>query len=176
MVIERNMKSNTFPLLRVLACGLLLAVLFSVALAAQDRFMVQPGDVLEITYRYTPEFNQTVSVQPDGFVTIYLAGPIQVGGKTIDEIQQQLLHAVSNRLRDAELTVTVKDFEKPHFVVTGEVTTPGKYPLHGDVRVLEGIAMAGGIKTQSAKHSQVLLLRRIDHENARTIEVNLKKL
>ena len=37
---------------------------------AQERYTLHPGDVLDIQYRYTPEFNQTVTVQPDGFISL----------------------------------------------------------------------------------------------------------
>src|SRR6185436_20358114 len=36
---------------------------------AEDRYVLHPGDVLDIQYRYTPEFNQTVVVQPDGYIS-----------------------------------------------------------------------------------------------------------
>jgi polysaccharide export outer membrane protein len=35
-----------------------------------DPYRIQPSDVLEVHYRYTPEFDQTVSVGPDGQASI----------------------------------------------------------------------------------------------------------
>ena len=42
--------------------------------ATEKRYRLNPGDVLEIVYRYTPEFNQTVAIQPDGFVVLEIVG------------------------------------------------------------------------------------------------------
>jgi len=61
-------------------------------------------------------------------------------------------------------------------VVGGEVTNPGRYELHGETTAVEAIAMAGGFKTGLAKHSQVILYRRVDNENAQTKLLNIKKL
>src|SRR2546430_17282665 len=49
-----------------------------------DRYRLQPGDVLEVQFRYSPEFNQTVTVQPDGYITIEIGGDLKVAGFTID--------------------------------------------------------------------------------------------
>jgi len=63
-------------------------VIFPVAIHAQeqqpprlttvtpDRYRLQPGDVLEVQYRYSPEFNQTVTVQPDGYITLEIGGDL----------------------------------------------------------------------------------------------------
>ena len=79
------------------------------------------------------------------------------------------------RLRDPELTVELKDFQKPRFVVGGEVDKPGQFELRGRITVLEAIAMAGGFKN-SAKHSQVVLFRRYDETQAVTRVINAKEL
>ena len=44
---------------------------------------LQPNDVIELQYRYTPEYNQTVSIQPDGFVTLQLLGDLKISGLTL---------------------------------------------------------------------------------------------
>ena len=49
----------------------------------QDRYRLQPGDVLEVQFRYTPEFNQTLTVQPDGYISLEIGGDLKVAGFTI---------------------------------------------------------------------------------------------
>ena len=70
----------------------------------------------------------------------------------------------------------MKDFEKAHFVVVGEVNSPGRFELRGNVTVFEAIAIAGGFKTASAKHSQVLLVHRVNDQFGETHVLNLKEI
>jgi polysaccharide export outer membrane protein len=43
----------------------------------EERYRLQPGDVLEVQFRYSPEFNQTVTVQPDGYVSLEIGGDLK---------------------------------------------------------------------------------------------------
>jgi polysaccharide export outer membrane protein len=138
------------------------------------RYRLQPSDTLEIHYRYSPEFDQTVTVQPDGFVALQLAGDLKLQGLTVDQAKAAVLQKAAERLKDPEITIVLKDFEKPYFVVGGEVANPGRFEMRGMITPLQAIAMAGGFKTASAKHSQVILFRRIDREWAKTEILDLK--
>src|SRR2546430_1001097 len=75
----------------------------------EDRYRLQPGDVLEIQYRYSPEFNQTVTVQPDGYITLEVGGDLKVAGMTVDQTRQAILKQASTRLQDPIATVILKD-------------------------------------------------------------------
>jgi len=138
------------------------------------RYHVQPTDVIEVHYRYTPEFDQIVTVQPDGYVNLQIVGDVKLQGLTLDQIKAAILLKASERLKDPEITLILKDFEKPYFVVGGEVGNPGKFEMRGQVTAIQAIAMAGGFKTASAKHSQVILYRRVGPELAQTEILNLK--
>jgi polysaccharide export outer membrane protein len=72
------------------------------------------------------------------------------------------------------VTLTLKDFEKPYFIATGEVGHPGKYELRSETTVTEAVAIAGGF-TQQAKHSQVVLFRRVSEQFAETRVLNIKQ-
>lgn len=144
-------------------------------LATRGRYRLQPGDVFELRYRYSPEFNETATLQPDGFVTLEIAGELRAQGMTVTELTNAITEKSSQRLREPHVAITLKDFEKPHFVVAGEVGKAGRYDLRGHTTVLEAIALAGGF-THDARHSQVLLVRRLDDERARVHPMDLKKL
>ncbi len=137
------------------------------------RYQIQATDVLEIHYRYTPEFDQTVTVQPDGFVTLQIVGDIKLQGLTLDQAKAHIRERASERLKDPEITVVLKEFDKPYFVVGGEVASPGRFEMRGSITAVQAIAMAGGFKN-SAKHSQVILFRRVGPDLARTELLNLK--
>ena len=138
------------------------------------RYHLQPSDILDLHYRYSPEFDQTITVQPDGFVTLQLVGDLKLQGLTVDQAKTAILARASERLKDPEITLVLKEFEKPYFVVGGEVTTPGKFEMRGQVNAMQAIAMAGGFKAPSAKHSQVILFRRVGPDLARTEILDLK--
>ncbi len=140
----------------------------------EPRYRLQPSDVLEVHYRYSPEFDQTVTIQPDGFADFQLVGDLKLQGLTVEQAKAAILEKSVRRLKDPEITVVLKEFEKPYFVVGGEVTTPGKFELRGQVNALQAIAMAGGFKAVSAKHSQVILFRRIGPDLAKTEILDLK--
>ena len=88
----------------------------------EERYRLQPGDVLEVQFRYSPEFNQTVTVQPDGYVSLEIGGDIKVAGMTVEQTRLAILRKASARLQDPVATVILKEFQKPYFVVAGEVT------------------------------------------------------
>jgi len=67
------------------------------------------------------------------------------------------------------------DFEKPYFIVGGEVGHPGKFELRGDTTTTQAVAIAGGF-TESAKHSQVWLFRRVSNDWVETQRLDLKKM
>jgi polysaccharide export outer membrane protein len=138
------------------------------------RYHLRPTDVIEIHYRFTPEFDQSITIQPDGFATLQIVGDIKLQGLTLDQAKTAILQKASLRLRDPEITLVLKDFEKPYFVVGGEVANPGKFEMRGQTTALEAIAMAGGFKSASAKHSQVILFRRAGADLAKTEILDLR--
>src|SRR5258708_8168860 len=110
------------------------------------RYKIQPNDVVEIQFRYTPEYNYTGTVQPDGFISLQVVGDIKVGGLTLREASASIAKQANTRLRDPEVAVFLKDFVKPHFVVAGEVAHPGTFDLPGEVTVIQAIAISSAFK------------------------------
>ena len=141
----------------------------------QDRYRLQPGDALEVQYRYSPEFNQTVTVQPDGYITLEIGGDLKVAGFTIEETRQAILRQASKRLQDPVATIVLKEFQKPYFVVAGEVASPGKIEMRERVTAIQAIMLAGGMK-ETAKSSQVVVFRQINSDMAEVKVLNLKSI
>jgi polysaccharide export outer membrane protein len=161
-----------------LALFLVAGQLYAADTALHDRhrpYRLQPGDQLQLSYRYSPEYDQTLTVQPDGMVSIDLVGEVPLAGRTLSDARSALLTALSARLNNPEITLTLTDFVRPTFTVVGEVGSPGRFELRGSVTAVEAIAIAGGLKS-SAKHSDVILFRRVDGDMASTHILDLKKL
>ena len=120
------------------------------------RYRLRKTDSFDVDFAFSPEFNQTVAVQPDGYVTLKEVGSIHVEGETVPELTQTLKEAYAKILHDPVLVIALRDFEKPYFIASGQVAKPGKYDLRSPITVTEAVAIAGGFN-DSAKHSQVVL-------------------
>jgi polysaccharide export outer membrane protein len=141
----------------------------------RPRYRVAGGDSFDVSFELSPEFNQTVTVQPDGFVTMRGVGDLFVLGKSVPELTEMLQDSYGKILNKPIISVLLKDFEKPYFIADGQVGHPGKYDLRGDATVTQAIAVAGGF-LPSAKHSQVLLFRRVSNEWVEARIINVKKM
>lgn len=141
----------------------------------EERYRLQPGDVLEVQFRYSPEFNQTVTVQPDGYISLEIGGDLKVAGLTVEQTREAILKRASARLQDPVATIVLKEFQKPYFVVSGEVNTPGKIEMRERVTALQAIMLAGGMK-EGANSGQVVVFRRINSDTAEVKLLNLKSI
>ncbi len=130
---------------------------------------------MEIDFVVAPEFNQTLSIQPDGYVMLRDAGMVEAQGLSMAEFSAAVQKAYRGYLHDPQVSVVLKDFERPYFIVGGEVGKPGKYELRSDTTVAEAVEIAGGL-TQQSKHSQVVLFRRVNDDLMETRLLNLKKM
>jgi len=139
------------------------------------RYKLRPGDSFDVAFELTPEFNQTVTVQPDGFVALREAGDVYANGLTVPELTEKVRTAYSHVLANARISILLKDFEKPYFIADGQVGKPGKYDLRGDTTVIQAVAMAGGFTT-AAKHSQVVLYRRVNDDWIEAKLLNVKEM
>jgi polysaccharide biosynthesis/export protein len=155
---------------------------FAAAGFSQDKFSernppyrLQSGDTIEVQYHYTPEYNGTAIVQPGGFVNLPLTGDVNVQGMTVLEAQNAIAGKAAARLNRPEVTVLLKDYVRPYFVVAGEVGHPGRFELRGEVTAMEAIAMSGGFK-ESSKHSQVVLVRKYNKEMAEVTVLDMKTM
>jgi polysaccharide export outer membrane protein len=140
------------------------------------RYKLEAGDQFDLAFELSPEFNQqSVTVQPDGYITLRGAGDVHVAGQTVPQLTETLKQAYAKILKDPVISVVLKDFEKPYFIADGQVGRPGKYELRGDTTLTQAIAMAGGFQ-DTAKHSQVLLFRRVNSEWVSAKIFNVKEM
>jgi len=137
------------------------------------RYRIQPSNVIELVFRFTPEFNQTVTVQPDGFISLLDVGELKVSGLTVSEIKAAVLEKYKGILNEPVVSVVLKEFSKSAFIVGGEVGRPGRFELQGETALTDAIAMAGGFGV-GAKTSEVLLFRRVSAETVEVQKVNVK--
>src|ERR1700722_4068785 len=139
------------------------------------RYRLRKGDSFELDFAMTPDFNQTITVQPDGFITLKAVGSVFVEGQNVPELTETLKTAYAKVLHDPVIAISLKDFEKPYFIASGQVNRPGKYDLRSDLTVTEAVAIAGGFDEKS-KHSQVVLFHPMPGGGFQAKLINVKKL
>ena len=122
------------------------------------RYVLQREDTLLLTFPLSPELNQTVTVQPDGYINLQNTGSVYAQGLTAPELIDAVKKAYAGVLHDPIINIDITDFQKPFFTVSGQVGKPGQYELRSDTTIAEGLAVAGGMAATGKQ--QVFLLRR----------------
>ena len=75
------------------------------------RYQLCPGDVLDLRFEFTPEFNQSnITVQPDGFATLTGVGDVHVAGLTVPELTKTLESTYGKILAKPVITEMLRDF------------------------------------------------------------------
>jgi polysaccharide export outer membrane protein len=138
------------------------------------RYRICRNDTLLLSFPLSPELNQKVTVQPDGFIALQNVGSIYVEGLTVPGVVEAVKKAYSNVLHDPIVDVDLADFQKPFFSVLGQVGKPGQYDLRYDITVTQAIAVAGGFT--SAAKTQVFLYRAVSANWAEVRELKIKDI
>jgi polysaccharide export outer membrane protein len=122
-------------------------------------YRIYPGDELDISFPYAPELSKTVTVQPDGRVSLSLIHQVMAADRTTGELERTLAEAYSSQLLRPEVVVGVKTAQPLKVFIGGEVDKPGVYDMPGDINALQAVIQAGGFRP-SAKESEVVIIRR----------------
>ena len=136
---------------------LLTLVLNSTVLAA-DRYLLNAGDVLDISVWNEETLKKTVLVLPDGTVSFPLAGELLAKGKTVSELEQALKNNLSEFLADPVVTVVVANVSGNTVHILGKVQTPGSFVMSQNLNVMQALSLAGGLSAY-AKENNIIVLR-----------------
>jgi polysaccharide biosynthesis/export protein len=139
------------------------------------RYRITPGDVLEVTFPFVPELNQTVMVQPDGYISLKDTRDVRAQGRTVAQLKEDVLAAYSAFVREPVFTIALKEFEKPYFLANGEVQKPGRYELRGATTLTQAVAIAGGF-TRGAHTAKVVLYRRFGENGLEARQINVGRM
>ncbi len=124
---------------------------------ASPGYRIGPGDVLQIAVYGHDELTGTAVVQPGGSLLVPLLGPVVAAGATTEEVGSRIARQLAKGfVRDAEVSVTVRDYRSQVVYVVGDVARPGTYPLAGATRIVEVLSRAGPLQTAG---NEVLIVR-----------------
>ncbi|MCR4337700.1 MAG: polysaccharide export protein [Candidatus Omnitrophica bacterium] len=126
---------------------------------AKSGYTIGVDDVLEITVHKPEDLSILVTVAPDGTITFPYIGSVDVKGRSINQIQEEIQSRLADGyMRYPIVTVFLKESRSRKFFVYGEVLKPGSYPIEDNMTVLRAISTAGGF-TRFGSSSRVKVLR-----------------
>ena len=142
--------------------------------AGVDDYVLQPGDVVNVSVWREPDLERTLLVRPDGGISFPLAGDLMAAGQTIAQLTEAIAAKLAQFIPSPVVTVTLQENLGNRIYVTGRVTKPGVYLINQDVDVLQALAIAGGL-TPFADRDDIKILRR-ENGVERAIPFNYKQI
>jgi polysaccharide export outer membrane protein len=101
------------------------------------------GDVVKLTFSSAPELNQSQKVRADGKLSLPLVGEVDAAGKTVGQLQSDLVQLYKSQLKTPEVTVSLEG-SVTTVVISGAVSKPGKIAFERPTTVFQAIMEAGG--------------------------------
>jgi polysaccharide biosynthesis/export protein len=125
---------------------------------SSSQYTIGVADVLRVNVWKNADLSQTVTVDPDGFVSLPLLGSVNVAGLSTEQLGTLLTGKYASYVVTPQVTVSVVDIRSRAVFVMGQVGKAGSYPLLAPTTVLQLIAQAGGL-TPFAKRKNIYVLR-----------------
>lgn len=135
----------------------LIGALCAGAASAGQAYLIGGGDSLQVNVWKNPDLSQTVTVRPDGMITLPLIRDVLASGMTAMDLGKSIETRLSTLVNAPNVTVTV--LEATNFrVYTHGAVTNGMFPLSASINVLQLLARAGG-PTADADLAGAFILR-----------------
>ena len=111
---------------------------------SESEYLIGIGDVIQISVWEYKQFNTTGTVGPDGRVTVFMLGDIDVAGFTRGEVKNDVTEKLSKYIKEgAEVTVSVMQFNSQKIYIYGAVRNSGAITFSSPPPLLEIIFQAG---------------------------------
>jgi polysaccharide export outer membrane protein len=140
------------------------------------RYVIGPGDALNILVWRNPELSMVVPVRPDGRISTPLVEDLEAQGRSPTELAREIERALGRYIRDPTVTVIVTGFQGPYseqIRVIGEAARPQAVPYRQNMTLLDVMVQVGGL-TDFADGNKAVLVR--GSEQGRQYGVRLRDL
>ena len=108
-------------------------------------YTIGPRDLLQVTVFQVPDLTRTVQVSGNGFVNLPLIGNVKVGGKSIDQAQQEIAAKLEKKyLRSPQVSISLAKSGQ-RVTVNGAVRSPQVISLDSRLTLSQAVATAGGL-------------------------------
>ena len=131
--------------------------------AQPEAYLIQPGDVLQVTVWKEPDLTGEILVRSDGGVSFPLVGDVTAQGRTITALRDEFAQRLKNYIPDPVVTIETKLVSGNQVYVTGRVQKPGGFPFVKPLDVMQALSLAGG-GTPFAAMNDIVILRRENGE------------
>jgi polysaccharide export outer membrane protein len=131
------------------------------AASPKYKYLIGPGDAVDIVVWRNPELSMTVPVRPDGKITAPLVEDLPAIGKDATTLARDIERALSRYIRDPVVTVIVTQFVGPYseqIRVIGEASKPQVLPYKQQMTLLDVMIAVGGL-TDFADGNKATILR-----------------
>jgi polysaccharide export outer membrane protein len=130
----------------MIAATLALAAGFTTA----AEVVLGPGDVVKATVYGSPDLAIETRVSEGGSMTFPLLGEVQVGGLSTQQAEKKIggLLEKGGYLKKAQVNLLITTLASQQVSVLGQVNRPGRYPVEGKRKVLDLLAIAGGVNQE----------------------------
>ena len=148
------------------------ALALAAGLAGAADLLLGPGDVVKASVYGSPDLAIETRVSESGTLTFPLLGQVQVGGLSTQQAEKKIggLLVKGGYLKKAQVNLLVTMLASQQVSVLGQVNKPGRYPVDGTRKVLDLLALAGGIGPEGG--DMVSLVRTRNGQTTReTIDV-----
>jgi polysaccharide export outer membrane protein len=122
-----------------------------------DDYLIGAGDVLEILVWREPDLSRTVTVRPDGKISLPLVDDVQASGGTLLQLKKRLTETLSGFVEQPSVYVMLQENSSKKIYMVGKINSPGEYPLEKDMTVLQAIARAGGFAEWADKDAIIIV-------------------
>ena len=120
-------------------------------------YFIQPGDQLDIKFFFNSELNETLTVRPDGKISLQLVDEVQAAGLKPSQLDKVLTEKYAHELEKPVITVIVKSFGGQRIYVGGEVNRQGLITIAGNMTPLQAVLNAGGFKETANPESTIII-------------------
>jgi polysaccharide export outer membrane protein len=134
-----------------------LAVPRMVSAQSAGDYVIGAQDVLSIAVFDQADLGGKYAVELDGSFTFPLVGRVKAGGMTIRNFEAELKKKLAEGFfKNPQVTVAIEQYRSQRVFVTGEVRSPGAYPLTGDMTLIEALAKAGSTTPNASEEAVVV--------------------
>ncbi len=126
-----------------------------------ENYLIGPLDGLSIFVWRNPELSVSVTVRPDGRLSMPLVEDIAATGKTPSELARGIEEALDSIIQQPLVTVVVQNFVGPfsqQVRVVGEAASPQSIPFRANMTLLDVMIQVGGL-TEFAAGNKATLVR-----------------
>lgn len=135
--------------------------------------VIGSGDLIAIRVWNSEQMASTQRVRADGTIALFFMDTLVVGGSTTAEVVAAITKRLDGVLVAPRVSVVVEESVASAISIIGEVNRPGTFVVHRSLRVLDALALAGGLGEFA--HPDRILLQR-GGPTAITIRLTYKEL